>query len=55
MAAAAMKSLPFGVPKIVALPWPAAGRTMEQYVGDKDIMVVHTVADISGLIIPPKL
>ena len=49
MAAAAMKSLPFGVPKIVASSLACGKRTMEQYVGDKDIMVVHTVADISGL------
>ena len=49
MAAAAMKSLPFGVPKIVASSLACGRRTMEQYVGDKDIMVVHTVADISGL------
>ncbi|ERF60601.1 PF06792 family protein [Treponema socranskii subsp. socranskii VPI DR56BR1116 = ATCC 35536] len=49
MAAAAMKALPFGVPKIVASSLACGKRTMEQYVGDKDIMVVHTVADISGL------
>lgn len=49
MAAAAMKTLPFGVPKIIASSLACGKRTMEQYVGDKDIMVVHTVADISGL------
>lgn len=49
MAASAMKALPFGVPKIVASSLACGKRTMEQYVGDKDIMVVHTVADISGL------
>jgi len=49
MAATAMKTLPFGVPKIVASSLACGKRTMEQYVGDKDIMVMHTVADISGL------
>lgn len=49
MAASAMKELPFGVPKIVASSLACGKRTMEQYVGDKDIMVMHTVADISGL------
>lgn len=49
MAASAMKELPFGVPKIVASSLACGKRTMEQYVGDKDIFVLHTVADISGL------
>lgn len=49
MAAAAMKPLPFGVPKIIASSLACGKRTMEQYVGDNDIMVVHTVADISML------
>lgn len=49
MAAAAMKPLPFGVPKVIASSLACGKRTMEQYVGNNDIMVVHTVADISGL------
>ncbi|WP_320128544.1 Tm-1-like ATP-binding domain-containing protein [uncultured Sphaerochaeta sp.] len=49
MAAAAMKELPFGVPKILASSLACGKRTMEQYVGTKDIMVMHTVADIFGL------
>lgn len=49
MAANAMKVLPFGVPKVLASSLACGKRTMEQYVGDKDIMVVHTVADVSGL------
>ena len=49
MAAIAMKALPFGLPKIVASALACGARTMEQYVGDKDIMVLHTVADIAGL------
>lgn len=54
MAAAAMKALPFGVPKIVASSLACGKRTMEQYVGNKDIMVVHTVADIYGLNVTDK-
>ena len=54
MAAAAMKPLPFGVPKIIASSLACGKRTMEQYVGDNDIMVVHTVADISMLNDTPK-
>ena len=49
MAASAMKGLPFGVPKIIASSLACGKRTMEQYVGNNDIIVVHTVADISGL------
>lgn len=49
MAATAMKKLPFGVPKIIASSLACGKRTMEQYVGDKDIFVLHTVADVSGL------
>ncbi len=49
MAAAAMKVLPFGIPKIVASSLACGKRTMEQYVGDKDVIVMHTVADISML------
>ena len=49
MAASAMKPLPFGVTKIIASSLACGKRTMEQYVGDNDIMVIHTVADISML------
>ena len=49
MAAAGIKALPFGVPKIIASSLACGKRTMEQYVGNKDVMVMHTVADISGL------
>ena len=46
---AAMKSLPFGVPKIVGLFPGLRQKNHGTICGDKDIMVVHTVADISGL------
>lgn len=49
MAAYALKALPFGVPKVLASSLACGKRTMEQYVGCKDIFVMHTVADISGL------
>ncbi len=49
LAAPAMKLLPFGVPKIVASSLACGIRTMEQYVGEKDIFVLPTVADIAGL------
>ena len=49
MAAAAMKPLPFGVPKIIASSLACGKRQLGQYVGDNDIMVLHTVADISML------
>ena len=49
MAAPAMKGLPFGVPKIIASSLACGVRTMEQYVGEKDIFVIPTVADIAGL------
>lgn len=49
LAAPAMKLLPFGVPKIIASSLACGIRTMEQYVGEKDIFVVPTVADIAGL------
>lgn len=49
LAAPAMKLLPFGVPKIVASSLACGVRTLEQYVGEKDIFVLPTVADIAGL------
>jgi uncharacterized protein (UPF0261 family) len=49
MAAPAMKGLPFGVPKIIASSLACGVRTMEQFVGEKDIFVIPTVADIAGL------
>lgn len=49
MAANAMKALPFGVPKVVASCLVCGKRTLEQYIGIKDIFVMHTVADVLGL------
>jgi uncharacterized protein (UPF0261 family) len=49
MAAGAMKNLPYGVPKIIVAPLISGKRELEQYVFDRDIMVMHSVADFSGL------
>ncbi|MBO5503352.1 MAG: Tm-1-like ATP-binding domain-containing protein [Lachnospiraceae bacterium] len=49
MAGPAMKALPFGFPKVLASSLACGVRMMEQYVGEKDIFVVPTVADIAGL------
>ena len=49
MAAPAMKALPFGVPKVLSSALACGSREMEQFVGEKDIFVVPTVADIAGL------
>ncbi len=49
MAAPAMKALPFGVPKVLSSALACGTREMEQFVGEKDIFVVPTIADIAGL------
>jgi uncharacterized protein (UPF0261 family) len=42
-----MRSLPFGLPKVVLST--VASRDMREYVGTKDIVMFHSVADILGL------
>lgn len=42
-----MRSLPFGVPKVVLST--VASRDIREYVGTKDIVMFHSVADILGL------
>ena len=49
MAAPVMKALPFGFPKVLSSALACGSREMEQFVGEKDIFVVPTVADIAGL------
>ncbi|MDR0401957.1 MAG: Tm-1-like ATP-binding domain-containing protein, partial [Treponema sp.] len=49
MAAGAMKNLPYGVPKVIVSPLISGKRELEQYVFDRDVMVMHSVADFSGL------
>jgi len=47
MIAPAMRSLPFGIPKIL-ISTVASGE-VRQYVGAADIMMMHSVADVQGL------
>ncbi len=49
LAAAAMKVLPVGLPKLVVSPLASGRRTFGAFVGTKDIMVMHSVVDILGL------
>lgn len=45
---AVMRSLPFGIPKVM-ISTVAALPVVGQYVGTKDIMMFHSVADVAGL------
>src|SRR5205807_7597526 len=47
IATAAMRALPFGVPKLMVSTM-ASGQ-VKQYVGVRDILMMHSVVDISGL------
>jgi uncharacterized protein (UPF0261 family) len=49
MATAAMKELPLGVPKFMVSTKVAQSGTGKEYMGDKDITMVSSVADIAGL------
>lgn len=49
MGAAAMKALPLGVPKVVVTPIASGRRPFGPLVGDKDILVMHSVVDILGI------
>lgn len=42
-----MQSLPFGLPKVVLST--VASRDVKEYIGTKDIVMIHSVADIIGL------
>lgn len=46
IAAAVMRSLPFGLPKVVVST--VASRDVRQYVGTRDIIMFHSVADLLG-------
>ncbi|MCP4297060.1 MAG: UPF0261 family protein [Proteobacteria bacterium] len=41
-----MKELPFGVPKLMASPMAAHPKYIDQYVGNRDLVMHHTVLDI---------
>lgn len=45
----AMRALPIGVPKLVVSTVASGPRTFDPLVGTKDVMVLHSVADVSGL------
>jgi uncharacterized protein (UPF0261 family) len=47
IATAAMRALPIGVPKVMAST--LASGQVRHYVGDKDILLLNTVVDLSGL------
>jgi len=49
MASAAMRALPIGVPKLILSTVACGSRPFELLVGDKDITVMPSVADIAGL------
>lgn len=49
MASSAMIQLPYGVPKLLLSTMASGKRTFAPYIDTKDIVVMHSVADISGL------
>lgn len=49
LAAAAMKVLPVGFPKLIVSPLASGHRKFAPFVGTKDIMVMHSVVDILGI------
>ncbi|MBK8020112.1 MAG: Tm-1-like ATP-binding domain-containing protein [Chloroflexi bacterium] len=49
LAAAAMKVLPVGFPKLIVSPIASGHRKFAPFVGTKDVMVMHSVVDILGL------
>ena len=49
LAAAAMKDLPIGFPKLIVSPLASGHRRFGPFVGTKDVLVMHSVVDILGL------
>ena len=49
IATAPMRALPVGVPKVMVSTVACGKTTFGPYVGTKDIVMIHSVADISGL------
>src|SRR5579859_2669572 len=47
IATAAMRALPFGIPKLMVST--LASGQVKQYVGVRDILMMHSVVDISGI------
>jgi len=48
MATSAMKALPLGVPKLMLTTMASGKRSFGPLVGTKDLVVMHSIADISG-------
>ena len=49
MATEAMKALPLGIPKVMATTVACGGRKFEDVVGEKDIVVIPSICDFTGL------
>ena len=49
LGAAAMHALPVGVPKLIVSPSASGRRAFGPFVGEADVMVMHSVVDILGL------
>jgi uncharacterized protein (UPF0261 family) len=49
LGAAAMHALPVGVPKLIVSPSASGRRSFGPFVGESDVLVMHSVVDILGL------
>ena len=49
LGAAAMQALPVGVPKLIVTPSASGRRAFGPFVGESDVLVLHSVVDILGL------
>ena len=49
LGAAAMQALPLGVPKVLVTPSASGRRPFGPFVGESDVLVMHSVVDILGL------
>jgi uncharacterized protein (UPF0261 family) len=49
LGAGAMQALPFGVPKLIVSPSASGRRAFGPFVGESDVLVMHSVTDILGL------
>src|SRR6476659_6698939 len=49
LAAAAMKEMPVGFPKLIVSPIASGQRKFATFVGIRDVMVMHSIVDILGL------
>ena len=54
IATTAMQVLPIGVPKVMVSNVACGKTTFGPYVGVKDVTMIHSVADVSGLTVSPN-